>query len=212
VARTSEQTLEGRPGAPGASSASGTSRWVVLGRVTGAHGIRGRVRVRWLGDGPDNLLQAAEVWLREPRARHAADADADADADAERGAPPRRYAVRDAGLGGGGAAWLELEGLDDRDAALALRGSTVEVPPERLEALPEGEVYWHQVVGCRVLSHEGGEIGVVRELWETGAHDVLVVEAADGRRHLLPAAGALLREVDVEGRTLVIEILPGMLD
>ena len=81
-----------------------------------------------------------------------------------------------------------------------------------LPALPEGEWYWYQVVGCRVESHDGRAIGVVRELWETGAHDVLVVEGDDGRRRLLPAARELIREVDVAGRRIVVEVIEGLLD
>jgi 16S rRNA processing protein RimM len=52
----------------------------------------------------------------------------------------------------------------------------------------------------------------VKEIWETGAHDVLVVEGEDGRRVLLPAAREFLREVDVAGRRVVIDVIPGLLD
>jgi 16S rRNA processing protein RimM len=52
----------------------------------------------------------------------------------------------------------------------------------------------------------------VSELWETGAHDVLVVAGQDGQRRLVPAAQEFLKEVDVQQRRIVIEAIPGLLD
>lgn len=59
---------------------------------------------------------------------------------------------------------------------------------------------------------EGSPIGVVKELWETGAHDLLVVEGRDGARYLLSTARELMPEVDVAAGRIVARILPGMLD
>jgi 16S rRNA processing protein RimM len=67
-------------------------------------------------------------------------------------------------------------------------------------------------VGCEVFDTEGGRVGIVREIWETGAHDVLVVDGETGGRHLLSTARELMPEVDLEARRIVVEILPGMLD
>jgi 16S rRNA processing protein RimM len=169
---------------------------VVLGRIAGSHALRGEVRVRYFGDGPDNLLGATEVWLGESRA------------DAE----VRRYEVVGSGTGRSGEVRLALSGVSDRDAADALRGRMVLADPEQLVPLEEGEFYWHQLVGCEVFDTEGGRVGIVREIWETGAHDVLVVDGETGGRHLLSTARELMPEVDLEARRIVVEILPGMLD
>ena len=58
----------------------------------------------------------------------------------------------------------------------------------------------------------GRTIGTVKEIWETGAHDVLVVEGEDGRSCLVPTARALMKEVDVEAGRIVVEDLPGLFD
>ncbi len=84
--------------------------------------------------------------------------------------------------------------------------------PRHLETLPPGEHYWFELVGCRVEATSSGEIGTVKEIWETGAHDVLVIERPDGRQVLLPAVREFLREIDVAGRRLVIDEIPGLLD
>ena len=152
--------------------------------------------MRYDGDDPGNFQRLDEVWL----------GDAADDAAAE------RYAV----LGGGdsrtGEIRLSLAGVDSRDAALALRGRIVLADAARLPALPEGDHYWFELVGCRVETAEGRVLGTVCELMATGAHDVLVVESADGKRHLIPTAERFLREVDVAARRVVVELVPGLIE
>jgi len=168
---------------------------VVLGRIVGAHGLRGEVRVQFFGDGPQNLLHLPEVWLGEDRS----------DAKA------RHFEVLAAGMGGrAGEIRLALVDVLDRDSATALRGRFVLADPSRLEPLDDGEFYWYQLVGCQVHGTDGTAVGTVREIWETGAHDVLVVEDASGARHLFSTARELMPEVDLASRRIVVEILPGM--
>ena len=178
------------------STSSTEQRYVAIGRVVGAHGLRGQLRVRYFGDGPDELL-------RQPRLTLAASED-DPDAmvfEVEHVAPGRNGEVR-----------VGLEGVAKRDAAESLRGRLVMTQRERLEPLGPGEYYGYQLIGCRVEEEDGSEVGVVREIWPTGKSDVLVVEGREGSEHLIPAAAEHLREVDVEGRRIVIRVIPGLLD
>ena len=172
---------------------------VVLGRVVGAHGVRGEIRVRYFGDGPENLLAAAEVAL----------------AAGKQGAgdpAPLIYKIEGGGTGRGGEVRLRLSGLANRDAAQALRGRLVLGEAAALAPLAEGEHYWYQLVGCHVVTEGGEPLGTVCEIWETGAHDVLVVETEEGQQHLIPTARRVMREVDPEGRRIVITALPGLID
>jgi 16S rRNA processing protein RimM len=164
--------------------------------VIGAHGTRGELRVAVLGDGPANLL----------RVRSLVSIGADGVPD------PIAREVESAALGRPGEVRLRLRGVGSREAAQALTGLRVGALPEQLEPLADGEIYWFQLIGCRVEAHDGRALGKVRALWETGAHDVLVVEDETGREVLLPAAADLLREVDVEQGRIVIEVPEGLLD
>ena len=121
--------------------------------------------------------------------------------------------MRQAGAAGRrGEVRLALRGITDRDAAEALKGRLVAGDPEHLPPLPEGEFYWYELIGCRVLAAGGRSIGTVKKIWETGAHDVLVVEREDGRSCLVPTARALMKEVDIEAGRIVVEDLPGLFD
>ncbi|MDD9802118.1 MAG: ribosome maturation factor RimM [Deltaproteobacteria bacterium] len=170
---------------------------VALGRVVGAHGLRGQLRVRCLGDDPGNLLAAASIELAD--ARGAGDP------------APQRCEIREAAAGRAGEVRLRLAGVDDRNAALALRGQLLLGDSADLAALPEGEFYWFQLIGCRV-ERAGRTLGRVREIWETGAHDVLVVSGCDGRERLIPTARELMPEVDLAARRIAIADLPGLGD
>ncbi len=169
---------------------------VVLGRVAGAHGVHGQIRVRYFGDGPHHLLELTQLWLAEH----------------ENGDGARRFEVVRAGTGRGGEARLALAGIESREAAVELRGHFVLADPAQLEALPEGEYYWYQLIGCRVEDRQGRPIGTVREIWETGAHDVLVVESEDGQRHLLSTARELMPEIDLAAGRVVIEEMSGLVE
>lgn len=169
---------------------------VQLGRVAGAHALRGEIRVRYFGDGPEHLLHAERLAL-------------EGHGD---GTGPRHYEVERSGPGRPGEVRIKLEGIEDRDAAEALRGCLVSGDSDLLEPLPEGEHYWYELVGCRVETGDGRTVGVVREIWETGAHDVLVVERDAGGSCLVPTAREILTEVDVAGRRLVVADLEGLLD
>lgn len=170
---------------------------VVLGRVVGAHGVRGLVRVAVFGDGPEHLLDSPSLELsfeeRDPTRA------------------PRRYAVCSASAGRPGEVRVGFEGVGDRDAAQALRGALVLGDAAQLPALAEGEHYWFELIGCEVETTAGEPLGRVREIWETGAHDVLVVEDEDGREHLIPAVDAFVKEVDRVARRIRIEPVPGLL-
>jgi 16S rRNA processing protein RimM len=169
---------------------------VAIGRIVGAHGLRGRVRVRSFDAGPENLLQASSVTLgkseEDPKAVSAKVVGAE---------PGRSGEVR-----------MALAGVDGREAASRLQGRLVMVDAGQLEQLPDGEYYEFQLVGCRVEGAEGQTIGAVREVWSTGAGGLLVVESEAGEQRLIPTGGDFLREVDLEGRRIVIEVIPGLLD
>ena len=132
----------------------------MLGRVLGAHGLRGQLRVRYFGDGPENILGAPRLVLAKPE-RGIEDPAAD-EFEVESGAPGRPGEVR-----------LTFRGIRDRDAAEELKGWLVTGAREHLSPLPEGEFYWYELIGCQVQAAGGRTIGAVKEIWETGAHDVL---------------------------------------
>ena len=175
-------------------------RRVVLGQVAGAHGRDGDLRVHFFGDGPENLQRIAD------EAQRFVLGGSDADTSA------REYTVLGLESGRTGEVRLRLEGVASREGAEALAGLLVLANPDQLEPLPVGEYYCYQLVGCAVETRDGRPLGSVREVWNTGAHDVLVVEDDEGREILLPVAERLLHRVDLEAGRIVMEVPPGLLE
>lgn len=171
------------------------SATILIGRIAGAHGLRGQVRVQCFGEEPEPLLDITHVTLA-PRNEEET---------------PSAYEVTKVSPGRSGELRVALAGVRSRDQAEALVGCGVQIDPGQIAALPSGEYYAFQLIGCRVESSEGAAVGIVRDIWHTGAPDVLVVEDAAGEQQLIPAAQALLEEVDIEARRIVIEIPPGLL-
>lgn len=108
-----------------------------------------------------------------------------------------------------GMAYLKLSGIDDREAALALRGQLLTVPESELEPLGEGQYYRFQLVGLAVHSTAGTPLGRVTEVLTTGANDVYVVQGERGEI-LVPATDDIVKEIDLERGRMVIEEVPGL--
>ena len=171
-------------------------RLIGLGYVVGAHGLRGMLRVKLQSAAFETLAQLSQIWLGE----------------GENGGAAEAYGLLRAEPGRKGEVRLQLASLRGREEAEMLRGKRLLARAVDLEAQAPGEFYDHQLVGCRVEDREGREIGVVRGIWSTGAPDLLVVAASDGREHLIPSAREIMGEVDLLAGRIVIDALPGLLD
>lgn len=104
-----------------------------------------------------------------------------------------------------------LEALDDPDAADALRGATVAVAVSDLPAKEPGEFYYYEAIGCAVTTTDGRCLGVIEEVFATGANDVWVVR--DGAAEVLvPVIDNVVKSIDLAALMMVIEAVPGLLD
>ena len=128
---------------------------VPVGTVGRAHGVRGWVRVRSDMDPAEDLLRH-DTWL------------------VERAGAWRPVAVRSARMHGN-ALVAHLDGIEDRDAASELAGARLGLPRDALPALDDGQYYWADLIGLEVVNEAGESLGVVREMMETGANDVMVI-------------------------------------
>jgi 16S rRNA processing protein RimM len=106
---------------------------------------------------------------------------------------------------------LTLEGLDDPDAAEALRGASVSVLISDLPPKAPGEFYYYEAIGCTVATTDGRLIGVIEDVIATGANDVWVVR--DGATEVLvPVIENVVKSMDLGARRMVVEAVPGLLD
>jgi 16S rRNA processing protein RimM len=102
---------------------------------------------------------------------------------------------------GGRVPVLRLEGVDSRDAAERLLGRYLEV---EAEPLPDGALYWHQIVGLAVRDESGRELGQVVEVFRAGENEVYRVEKEGEPDLLLPALRDVIRAIDLEAGRMTV--------
>ncbi|HET7522280.1 MAG TPA: ribosome maturation factor RimM, partial [Bacillales bacterium] len=102
---------------------------------------------------------------------------------------------------------LCFQGYDHINDVEPLKGAVLKVPEDQLSSLDDDEYYYHEIIGCRVVTDEGEKLGEVKEILSTGANDVWVVKATNsGKEVLIPYIDDVVKSVDI-GRGLV-EIHP----
>lgn len=172
-----------------ASTVDGSRERVTVGRVAGVFGTRGWLRVVSYTRPPDNLLQYTPWWLHTAAGWQAWQVVA-----------ARRHH---------GGLIVHLAGIDDRAQAAALIRCDIAI--ERAQLLPAapGEYYWVDLVGLTVRNRAGLDLGRVRGLFETAAHDVLRVVDSDGRERLIPfVQGVYVDTVNLVARELWVDWHP----
>ncbi|MFP5253304.1 MAG: ribosome maturation factor RimM [Actinomycetes bacterium] len=180
---------------------SAGTREVVVGRIGRPHGVRGEVSVEPRTDEPDRRFVPGAVLATEGPGTGAS----------VPGGRPDRLTVR-------AARWhqdrllVSFEEVGDRTAAEAVRGLVLltEVPEDARPDDPE-EFYDHQLVGLRVVTTDGREVGEVRAVVHGAAQDLLAVRTDDAGEALVPFVSALVPEVDLAGGRVVVADRPGLL-
>lgn len=171
---------------------------VVVAAVTTAFGVKGWVKLLSFTEPPEHLFEYDPIWVKVQGRwqKHSFDAW-------------RPH----------GQIWVaRLSGVEDRDAALALRKAEIAVDASQLAGLDDGEYYWRDLIGCRVVNLQNEDLGVVVRLMETGANDVLVLRVdaqavairnARGqlvRERLVPyAPGQVIHDIDLSRKQIVVD-------
>ena len=159
-------------------------RMVTVGQIAGPFGVLGWVKVRSHTDPPRNILKYAP-WVLKGK-------------DSS-----RLIEVLD-GRPQGSDVVARLEGVTNRDEALALKGLTIEVPRDAFPRAKEGTYYWADLIGLEVYTPNGLKLGQVRALMETGANDVMDVRG--DRDRLIPfVLGEYVKEVSLDQGRLVVD-------
>ena len=160
-------------------------RMITVGRLHGAFGVRGEVKLESFTD-PLRSIARDQPWIvRDARG-------------IERACEGVR--VREGGKG----LIATMPGIEDKDAADALRGTEVLVPRSALPPPAEDEFYWVDLEGLRVVNVEGTDFGIVSHLFSTGANDVLVAQGE--RERMIPFVQPdYIRSVDFEAGVVTVD-------
>jgi 16S rRNA processing protein RimM len=180
---------EGGSAEPGARPLPDT---VVVGRVIGVRGLKGDLVVEVLSDVPGRLDAGARLAAVLPTGER------------------RAVQVVSATEHPRGAV-LRLRGVEDRDAALALRGATFEIPRPAAAERGAGTYFEYELVGCECVDRSAGELGVLEDVIENGAGQLLRIVGPRGVL-LVPFVESFLERVDVAGRRIALRLPDGLVE
>ena len=108
--------------------------------------------------------------------------------------------------------WLtKFAEIESRNHAEEFKGSRIFLDDSELKPLEENEIFYHQLIGCEVITLEGQCIGQIDGIIETGANDVYIVKK-DEKELLIPATQEVVRSKNIEERKIHIQPLPGLLE
>jgi 16S rRNA processing protein RimM len=158
--------------------------FLILGRVLKVTGVRGEVKVACFADSWEPFRNLDRLWLSRP--------------DGSSVPLPLEWSREH-----GRSVTLKLTGVDSPEAATGLIGCEVAIPREMAPPPPEGVFYHYDILGLRVMEEER-LLGTVREIVETPAHDVYVVQGPAGE-WMLPATRTHIRRIDLPGKRIEIE-------
>ncbi|MEK4435232.1 ribosome maturation factor RimM [Paenibacillus sp. FSL K6-2862] len=164
-----------------------------VGKIVNTHGIRGELKIMPLTDFPEvRFAKNAELYLftpdNHPVMVHVESARLH----------KNMYIVR-------------LKEYGNINEVEKFKGGIAKVSKENLAELEENEYYFHQIVGCTVVTEEGENLGTISEILTPGANDVWVVKTAAGKEILLPVIDDVVLDVDVNEKLVKVHLMEGLL-
>lgn len=107
---------------------------------------------------------------------------------------------------------LRLEGVEDRNAAEALRGKYLWLRREDMWELPEDTYLVKDLLEMRVIDEKGNAIGRLKEVVLGSAQDLYQIETDQGKTFLIPAVGEFIREVNLSEKTMTVHLVEGLVE
>lgn len=167
-------------------------KWILIGKVTGTHGIRGQLRVVSYSGQTESITSHRKLFFK---------------GSAEE---PQAFEVSGV-LVHGKKVLISLESFDDINKVENFVGQDVYIERKQLPELPEGEYYWCDLIGLKVLTVQDEYLGKLCDIMATGGNDIYVVRNG-AREFLIPAIEDVVKKIDLDESKMIIDPFEGLLD
>ncbi|MCQ6557943.1 ribosome maturation factor RimM [Paenibacillus mendelii] len=168
--------------------------WLKVGKVVNTHGIRGELKVVSQTDFPEERFVAGNTLLMENE-----ELKQQLEVEVQSAREHKNMYI------------LKLKGFDNINDVEKYKGWMLKVSKDNRVELDEGEYYYFEIIGCRVVTDEGAELGTITEILSPGANDVWVVEAKKGKQVLIPVIDEVVLHVDVEEKMVTVRLMEGLI-
>jgi 16S rRNA processing protein RimM len=170
------------------------TKWFNVGKIVNTHGIKGEVRVISRTDFPEERYAIGNtLYIWKEGSKQPIEVKVTSH---------RTHKSFDL---------LTFEGYHNVNEVEPFKGAVLKVPEEQLGELEENEYYYHEIIGCTVVSEDGEEIGKIKEILSPGANDVWVVKRPNGKEAYIPYIEQVVLKVDVKEKLVTIHVMEGLL-
>ncbi|PYI54218.1 ribosome maturation factor RimM [Paenibacillus flagellatus] len=167
-----------------------------VGKVVNTHGIRGELKVVSQTDFPEERFgKGSRLVLTEPN-----DESRQLRVEVENARLHKNVYI------------VKFKGYDNINEVLPYKGWMLKVSEEDRKPLDEGEYYYHEIIGCRVVTDEGQELGTISDILAPGANHVWVVDRPKQKPVLLPVIDDVILDVNVEAKQVRVHLMEGLVD
>lgn len=167
-----------------------------VGKVVNTHGVRGELKVAAQTDFPEERFgKGSQLVLADPQ-----DETNELHVSVEGARLQKNVYI------------VKFKGYDNINEVIAYKGWLLKVADEHRKPLEEGEYYYNDIIGCRVVTDEGEELGTIGEILAPGANHVWVVNRPAGKPVLLPVIDDVILDVDMEEKRIRVHVLEGLID
>jgi 16S rRNA processing protein RimM len=169
-------------------------QWLNVGKLVNTHGLRGEVKILSQTDFPDvRFAPGSRLALVAP--------DGDQQITVQVSSSREHK----------GMFFLKLKEFNNINEVEKYKGWNVKVSDEHQVELDEGEYYYHEIIGCTVVTDEGEQLGTITEILRPGANDVWVVERSTGKQVLLPVIDEVVLQVDISQKQVTVHLMEGLI-
>jgi 16S rRNA processing protein RimM len=168
--------------------------YVLIGKITGVHGIRGNVKVVSYAESQDVFETDRPFLVIDARG-------ASRTHNIDWVKPHKRGLI------------MAFHGIQDRDGAETLLQAEIYIKRSDLPELEEDAYYWFELIGLSVMDPDGVFLGRIESVMETGSNDVYVVKDQDREASyelLVPALASVVRSVDFEKGVMTVDLPEGL--
>ncbi len=172
-----------------------TNDWLIIGKVVGAQGLQGEIRINPMSDFPERFTKPGKRWVKQANKE-----------------PTEVELIRGRQLPGKSIYIIRLAGIKSRDSAEAFIGLELLVPKDSRPNLSENEFHLLDLVGLKAkLNRNDSAIGEVKNLVKAG-NDLLEIDLEEGRKVLVPFVKEIVPEVNLKEGWLLLDPPPGLLE
>jgi len=164
---------------------------ILMGKIAATHGIKGQLRIIPYSGSADNLLLCKSLFVRDAKGRL------------------DQFQVTSVTIHGK-KILVTLQGYTGINQVLHFVGSEVLLGKEQLSEPEEGEYYWNDLIGMKVVTIDGVDLGTLDSIIETGSNDVYVA-VLNGREFLIPALSDTV-SIDVQAKLMTVTPFEGLFD